>query len=116
MVARSNPRRANGWRRDRQREVWKSRGLPCYICGGPIDYTLKPPDPYSFVVDETIPLKHGGTMSMDNQGPAHWWCNRVKSAHGIAWARRKVHELIEQGKTPKRTRDEPNVVSSDWFG
>ena len=116
MSAGGNPRRANGWKRDRQRRRWQSRGLPCYICGRPIDYSLPSTDPYGFVVDETIPLKHGGTMSMDNQGPAHRWCNRVKSTHSLAWARCKVHELIKQGAQPHRdVMTEQPVRSSGWF-
>lgn len=114
----SNPRRSNGHRRDQQRARWRALGRPCYICGRPIDYTLKAPAPWSFVIDETVPLKHGGSMTWDNQGPAHWWCNRIKSTHNITWARTKVAELITAGKVPHSTRDTEttHIISSDWFG
>lgn len=111
-----NPRRANGWRRDRQRARIRAQGQACCICGMPIDYTLKAPDPWSFVVDETIPLKHGGTMTYDNQRAAHWWCNRIKSTHSLKWAQAKVKELKAQGKAPTRESEaEPPVRCSDWF-
>ena len=103
--------------RQRQRQRWKAQALPCAICGQAIDYTLKAPHPYSFVIDEIIPLKHGGTLTYDNQEPAHWWCNRIKSTHSLTWARRKVHELIQQGNAPQHDHNHTTtpIAPSHWF-
>lgn len=112
-----NPRYRNGNARRRARQRWKAQGLPCCICGRRIDYTLQAPDPLSFVVDETVALARGGTLTYDNQGPAHWWCNRIKSTHSLAWAREKVRRLIASGDSPFTTpQPQPVVRSSDWFG
>ena len=98
-----NPRYSNGYRRRRERERWRHMRADCYICHRPIDYTLKAPHPYSFVVDETIALARGGTLTHDNSGPAHRWCNAIKGTHSLAWARERVAQLIAQGKAPQRT-------------
>lgn len=85
----SNPRRANGARRDGIRARWRAIGAPCWICGHPIDYTLgmvtvngkRRPHPMSFVVDEVVPVKYGGDpLSFDNTRPAHWICNARRGA------------------------------------
>ena len=90
-----NPRNANGSLRKKQRAYWKSRGLPCGICGKPIDYSLgyitdeltgkRRMHPYAFVIDEIVPVarwREGGYSSpeacaqdMSNQRPAHYICN-----------------------------------------
>ena len=95
-----NPRYSNGYRRRRERERWRHMRADCYICHRPIDYELKAPHPYSFVVDETIALARGGTLTHDNSGPAHRWCNAIKGTHSLAWARERVAQLIAQGKAP----------------
>lgn len=35
-----NPRRTNGTKRTKLREFVKRQGLPCALCGKPIDYSL----------------------------------------------------------------------------
>ena len=81
-----NPRQSNGSLRRKQRARWKSLGLPCGICGKPIDYSLgmivdpatgrKRPHPMSFVVDEIVPVSQGGSpFEFSNTRPAHWICN-----------------------------------------
>lgn len=94
-----NPRYANGHRRRQMRARIKAANPNCYICGQPIDYTLKPPNPWSYVVDETIPLARGGTLTYHNSGAAHRWCNQVKGTHSIEWAREEVNRILNgQGK------------------
>ena len=39
-MAKPNPRRSNGARRDALRKRVAAMGLPCHICGLPIDYSL----------------------------------------------------------------------------
>lgn len=113
-----NPRYSNGYRRRRERERWRHMRADCYICHRPIDYELKAPHPYSFVVDETIALARGGTLTHDNSGPAHRWCNAIKGTHSLAWARERVAQLIAQGKAPQRTEPTQSgpIRCSDWFG
>lgn len=94
-----NPRKRNGHRRRLEQQRWRHMQADCYICYRPIDYTLRSPDPYSFVIDETIPLARGGTLTHDNSGPAHRWCNAIKGTHGLAWARERVAYLIAHGDT-----------------
>ena len=85
----SNPRRANGARRDSIRARWRAIGAPCWICGHPIDYSLgmvtvngkRRPHPMSFVVDEVVPVSKGGDpLDFDNTRPAHWICNARRGA------------------------------------
>lgn len=99
-----NPRRSNSTLRNKQRKYWKQRGLPCGICGQPIDYSLhyitdertgkRRMHPYAFVVDEIIPVsrwREGGysspeacALDLSNQRPAHYICNarRGDGTHG----------------------------------
>lgn len=52
----TNPRYSNGSARRKLRERIKAMGMPCAICGQPIDYTLPSGHPMSFEVDEEIPV------------------------------------------------------------
>ena len=81
-----NPRYANGARRRAIRARWQAIGDPCHICGKPIDYSLgmvtdprtgrRRPHPMSFVVDEIVPVRFGGSpIDFANTRPAHWICN-----------------------------------------
>ena len=65
--------------RDRHRRLIARHEPPCALCGQPIDYTLRWPDPMSFVVDHRTPLNRGGQDIIDNKQPAHRSCNRAKS-------------------------------------
>ena len=54
-----NPRRS--YRRD---VLWKrvrALGLPCWICGMPIDAALPAGHPLSFELDELVPVSKGGS-------------------------------------------------------
>ena len=52
----------------------------CGICGRPVDFSLKFPDPMSATVDHIIPVNKGGHPSdLRNLQLAHFWCNRQKS-------------------------------------
>jgi 5-methylcytosine-specific restriction endonuclease McrA len=65
--------------RDRHRAIIAKPKPPCWICGQPIDYALKHPDPKSFVVDHVVPLAKGGLDVIENKRAAHRDCNRAKS-------------------------------------
>lgn len=59
MATRSRYAR-NGDRRRKLRARLRALGLPCALCGQPIDYSLPAGDPMSFEVDEIIPVSLGG--------------------------------------------------------
>jgi hypothetical protein len=59
----------------------------CHICGEPIDYTLRTPDPRSFVIDHVIPLHLGGADALSNVRAAH---RRPRLQQHEAGARRRT--------------------------
>lgn len=90
-VSKKNPRVSNGHRRRELRQWWKRQGLPCQICGRPIDYSLPSGHPWSFEVDEKVPVSRGGDpLSKDNTGPAHRECNRQKCAMTLEEAKARM--------------------------
>lgn len=85
----TNPRYLNSKARNQVRSRIKAMGLPCALCGKPIDYSLGFVDdpatgkrrmhPMAFVVDEIVPVSRGGSpIDMENCQPAHWICNARK--------------------------------------
>lgn len=92
-----NIRYANGHRRRQLREWWKAQGLPCALCGQPIDYALPHGNPMAFEVDEIIPVSLGGDpLSRANTQPAHRICNERKGNGTQAKPRQG------EGKAPTR--------------
>ncbi|KAF4408666.1 HNH endonuclease signature motif containing protein [Streptomyces lycii] len=65
--------------RDQQRAL----GLPCWLCGRPVDYSVKGvaarSHPWAFSLDHVVPLSKGGSL-LDplNARTAHMRCNRSK--------------------------------------
>ncbi|WP_442927870.1 HNH endonuclease [Microbacterium sp. MMO-113] len=51
----------------------------CHICGEPIDFALRWPDPMCFVVDHIVAIANGGADTLDNKAASHSRCNRAKS-------------------------------------
>lgn len=76
------PRNSAQAKRDRERI--RRTGAACHICGQPIDYTLRTPDPRSFEVDHIVPLKRGGADTITNKAAAHRECNSKKRARRVA--------------------------------
>jgi 5-methylcytosine-specific restriction endonuclease McrA len=71
--------------RDRDRAAIRRTKPPCGICLEPIDYTLKWPDLWCYVVDHVIPIDSGRTPEdraaldvLTNKQAAHHKCNREK--------------------------------------
>lgn len=96
-----NPRRSNGAARDKVRRWLRSQGLPCHICGMPIDYSLPAGHPMSFEVDELVPVSKGGSpFDRRNVAPAHRICNQRRGNKPVG--------------APKRARDLPCRTSQDW--
>ena len=100
-----NPRRVNGYKRDMLRKRVAAMGLPCALCGQPIDYTLTtyidPKDgkrkrhPLSYELDEIVPISKGGShIDPDNVQPTHRICNQKR---GNKMLRRKPPEPRPNG-------------------
>ena len=65
---------------DKNRKKIYATQTICGICGKPVDFSLKFPDPMSPTVDHIIPVAKGGHPSdIDNLQLAHFYCNRAKS-------------------------------------
>ena len=78
-MSKPNPRRANGSRRDKLRRRVAALGLPCALCGKPIDYSLPAGHPMSYELDEIVPVSRGGSpLDPRNVQPAHRSCNQRK--------------------------------------
>jgi 5-methylcytosine-specific restriction endonuclease McrA len=76
----------------------------CGICGRPVDFSKKFPDPWSATIDHIIPVSKGGApASIENMQLAHSYCNRQKST--------KLVELQIKEKSVSN-RDLP--LSMDW--
>ncbi len=79
VVIRISRNDRNGHRRRILRARVKALGLPCAICGAPIDYSLPAGDPWSYELDEIIPVSLGGSeLDPENVQPAHRICNERK--------------------------------------
>lgn len=61
-------------------EVRANHGSDCYICGKPIDYSLKFPKPNSPSLDHVQPLSLGGSHTLENVAMTHLVCNLKKHA------------------------------------
>lgn len=111
----ANARRANGSARTKLRNRVKAMGLPCAICGRPIDYSLKAGDPWSYELDEIHPVsrwqefgyasKQAAALDPANVQPAHRICNQRKSNN--------LHEEIRQ-KIESGEYSPPIMPSADW--
>jgi hypothetical protein len=74
----------NTTQRDRDRARIAKTKANCGICGDPIDYTLKWPDPMCFVVDHVKAVTKGGADRITNKQAAHNTCNSTKRARDFA--------------------------------
>lgn len=62
-------------------------GLPCHLCGRPIDYSLPAGDPWSYELDELVPIarlpreqRRAAACDPANVAPAHRICNERKGS------------------------------------
>ena len=120
-----NPRRRGGAERDRLRVRIAAENRPCWICRamgrkGYINYSLRFPHPYSFVLDELVPVSKywmGGyatpeaaALDYNNLAAAHKCCNEWRS-------NKTVEEVmaIARGEMRKAKRPSgPHSTSRDW--
>lgn len=96
--------RRNTTTRTHHRAALSRTQPPCAICGEPIDYTLRYPDPRAYVVDHIIPLNRGGTDTLHNKQPAHNACNREKSD-------KLVPKTVKRSGSLQKT---PNPQAKGW--
>ena len=82
-----DPRYAHRDARRALRRRIASMGLPCHLCGQPIDYSLPAYHPLSFELDEIVPLaslppeqRAMAALDYNNVAPAHRICNEKRGA------------------------------------
>ena len=74
----------------------------CALCGKPVDFSLKFPDPMSATVDHIIPIARGGSPdNIDNLQLAHLCCNRSKGDSLPHKKRDKKDEVITNRNLPQ---------------
>lgn len=106
----SNPRYADYQGRVNTRRWLRSQGRPCWICRafgkpGTIDYSLPAGHPYSFEVDELIPVSKGGSpTSRSNVDATHRCCNQWRSD-------KSVEQVLEIARGGKGKAKAPKVES-----
>lgn len=115
----NNPRYRNGARRRKLRARLKAQGLPCALCGKPIDYTLPARHPMSFEVDEIVPVsryREGGYSSPEqcaldpsNLRPAHRICNQRRgNARNTPGTALRGHESRNGAPSPEERTETKN--------
>lgn len=86
-----------------KKRIFASESI-CAICGRPVDFDRKFPDPWSPTLDHIIPIVKGGDPAdINNLQLAHLQCNRIKAS--------KV-PMVAKKKTAVSNRDLP--LSMDW--
>lgn len=87
----SNPRRANGTRRDKLRRRVLREESNCHLCGQAVDVRLTHGLPGSPEVDELVPVTYGGNpFDRANCRLAHRYCNRLRWHGPIALAQQRL--------------------------
>lgn len=74
----------HGWAeatyRKARKKIFATQSV-CAICGRPVNFDLRFPDPWSPTVDHIVPLSKGGNPAdIANMQLAHLQCNRVKAS------------------------------------
>lgn len=112
----TNPRYANYQKRVDIRRWLRSQAQPCWICrafgrSGAIDYSLPAGHPYSFEVDELLPISLGGSpTSHSNVAAAHRCCNQWRGNKTVEQVM-SIARRATDGSTPPLTETVAGVTS-----
>ena len=113
----ANPRSSNGNARRKLRLWLKSQGRPCWICqafgrDAEIDYSLPSRHPYSFEVDELVPVSKGGSpFDRNNVDAVHRRCNQWRGNRSVA----EVMRIARSGGShPPPTSAVEGTTSREW--
>ena len=74
----------HGWAeatyRKARKKIFATQSV-CAICGRPVNFDLRFPDPWSATVDHILPISKGGNPAdIANMQLAHLQCNRMKAS------------------------------------
>jgi len=73
-----------------KKRIFASQSV-CAICGRPVDFDRKFPDPWSATLDHIVPISKGGDPAdINNLQLAHLQCNRIKASRLPITAPQKV--------------------------
>ena len=113
----SNPRRANGSKRDKVRARVLREESTCHLCGQWVDVRLPHGLPGSPEVDELTPVTYGGSpFDRANCALSHRYCNRL-CWHGpihLARARLKADQPRFDAAGQRVTTTLEPTTSRDW--
>lgn len=93
---------------ERNKKIIYATQTVCGICGQPVDFSIKFPDPLSPCIDHIIPIDKGGHPSdIANLQLAHMTCNRQKANRIMRSkdSQQSVNEVISNRVLP---------LSRDW--
>lgn len=103
----ADPRYKNGNARRSLTRWLRAQGLPCALCGQPIDYSLPGGHPLSFEVDEIHPVSRWrefgysspqeAALDRSNVQPAHRICNQRAGA-------KRGHVVVREPIVHSRSR------------
>lgn len=109
MAAKRNRPDKDGWAKtayERARKVIYHSQTVCAICGRPVDFSKKFPDPWSPTLDHIIPIAKGGAPAdIANLQLAHLQCNRMKASR-----------IPIDARKPKALTNRDLPLSMDWTG
>ena len=105
---RVNVRRQNGAARARikARLIAEACGVPdCHLCGLPIDVKLPAGHPWSFEIDELIPVSKGGDPhDARNCAPSHRLCNQRRGNRSMSELSARSPAARQQNMPVKSSR------------
>ena len=112
----NNPRYKNGALRRKNRARLRAMGCPCYLCGRPIHYD-EPSDfkhPWSFVVDEAIPVSRWQEFGYDSPEAVANDFNNLRAAHYICNLQKSNRTPEEVKKNINKRMKTQNAKVSSW--
>lgn len=100
MAVKRNRPDKDGWAKsafEKAKKIIYGSQSVCAICGRPVDFDRKFPDPWSATLDHIIPIAKGGDpAAIDNLQLAHLQCNRIKSSRIMPMAQSKPKAITNR--------------------